>query len=359
MRTLLPLIALAIPAGLGAQTNMFWLPKGAEKTQTAIYDQSYFGYPGYDSQGNTAYTPIHVQNGYATADAPVAAAKISAVWFRRNNFYGNSIYASSTDLAVHMSTNAADTASWSTTFANNEGTNRIQVFGSGGASKTVNWPADPYVNNGQQPVPFAHKIPFDTAFVFVQSSGKSVCLDYYITKRLHTFTSGTTTYHTSLLLDADGKAVGTRLANGNPQSSCKFSDGKYNSSLGYTTAGLTDSGGTWYLNYGSILASAPGVATLSGFGVDTKPNPFGLPIDMTPLGAPSCYWCVGLETGFGSPATPTAAARPMADPDDPARPRRLGLLRPGPVARHRGQQARPRPVVVEQVADRRELLPRR
>jgi hypothetical protein len=39
-----------------------------------------------------------------------------------------------------------------------------------------------------------------------------------------------------------------------------------------------------------------GLATLSGLGAKSKPNPFKLPIDLTAAGAPHCYWNVGLET---------------------------------------------------------------
>ncbi|MEZ5988124.1 MAG: hypothetical protein R3F30_03175 [Planctomycetota bacterium] len=302
MRAFLPLLALALPAGLTAQTTQtFAMPKGAEKTQNKIYD-SYLGYAGYDSQGNTAYTPIHAMEGYATSDMPIAAAKVQAVNLRRNNYYGNQIYASTTDLSIHMSTGASDPTSWSSTFASNHGTNKIQVFGSGGNTKTLNWPADPYVNNGQQPVPFNLKIPLDTPFVLVQTAGKSICIDYYITKRVHTYTSGSNTYHTFLILDGDGQATGNRVSNyKNSLSGCKFNDGKYNNTISYTTGGLTDAGGTWYVRYGSCPSGALGVATLSAFGVNNLPHAWPLPIDLQAVGSPGCYWNVGLEFGLPIP----------------------------------------------------------
>jgi len=301
MRAILSILALAVPAGLTAQTQTFVLPKGSEKTQTTVYD-SYLGYAGFDSQGNTAYTPIHTMEGFATGEMPVAAAKVQSLVFRRNNYYSNAIYASATDLTIEMSTGANAPSSWSSTFASNHGTNRIYVFGSSTASKTLNWPAAPYVNNGQQPVPFALKIPLDTTFVLVQSAGKSVCIDYYIPKRLHTYVSGTTTYHTFLILDGDGPLTGGRVSNYKGSlSSCKFSDGKYNNSIGYTTGGLTDAGGTWYLTYYNIPTSTLGVATISAYGVNNTPHAWPLPIDLTVVGSPGCFWNVGLEFGLPVP----------------------------------------------------------
>ncbi|MEZ5988129.1 MAG: hypothetical protein R3F30_03200 [Planctomycetota bacterium] len=288
--TLLAVAALA--AALPAQTKTFALPSGAEKVQTKIYD-SYLG-------SAATNMPVHVQTGYATSEAPVAAAKLLSLTLRRNNYYGNNIYASTTDVAVHMSTNAADTKSWSSTFANNEGTNRAQVYGSGGNTKTLNRPAAPYVNNGQQPVPFALKVPFDTPFVFVQSSGKSICVDYYMTKRTHQDTNGREQF---IILDADGAATGERVTNGGSWSACKFSNGNYNSGLSYTSGGLTDKGGTWYVSYSSLPASTPVLATISAFGVNNKPHAWPLPLNLGPLGSPTCEWRVGLETGIWIPMT--------------------------------------------------------
>ncbi|MEZ5988127.1 MAG: hypothetical protein R3F30_03190 [Planctomycetota bacterium] len=143
--------------------------------------------------------------------------------------------------------------------------------------------------------------PLDTLFVLVQSAGKSVCIDYYITKRIHTYTSGSNTYHQFIILDGDGQATGDRVNNGGSWSNCKFSDGKYNSGIGYTTGGLTDAGGTWYLSYSNVPSNTAGVATLSGFGVNNLPHAWPLPISLAPLGSPTCDWRVGLELGVFVP----------------------------------------------------------
>ncbi|MEZ5988126.1 MAG: hypothetical protein R3F30_03185 [Planctomycetota bacterium] len=70
---------------------------------------------------------------------------------------------------------------------------------------------------------------------------------------------------------------------------------------GATTGGLTDAGGTWYVNYSNIPSNTPGLATLSGFGVNNLPHAWPLPISLKPLGSPTCDWRVGLEFGVWFP----------------------------------------------------------
>ncbi|MEZ5988419.1 MAG: hypothetical protein R3F30_04730 [Planctomycetota bacterium] len=297
MKTLLPLIALAIPASVTAQTGTFVLPQGVEKFQRTENDQSYLGRGGSSYNGSTVYVPMHIQNTFPMAEVPVTAAKVLGIAMRRNNYYGNAMYASATDLTVHMSTAAGAADQASSTFASNEGTNRAQVWGTGGSTATLNWPAAPYVNNGQQPLPFVLKIPFSNPFVLIASSGKSICIDYYITKRTSPYQSGPNTYEANLFLDATGTVYGNRTENGGYQSACKFSDGTGQGGIGYTRGGLTENGGAWYVNY-TVPLNTIGVATISGYGVNTPNNPFNNPIDLTAFGAPGCKWMVGLETGF-------------------------------------------------------------
>ncbi len=298
MKVFLPLVALALPSLLAAQTTYSVLPAGFEKIQDTNNDQSYLGRGGKNYNGTTTYTPMHIQTGYALADLGLPVMKTGSISYRRNNFYSNTMRKSTQTLAIYMSHSAVATTSYSTTFANNEGKTRTQVFGKNGSPAVLNWPAAPYVNNGQKVVPFTLKIPLTSPYVVISTGGKSLCIDFTITKRISTYQSGSNTYNANLFLDAAGNATGQRFTNGKVASTCKFSTGKYNNSLGYTRRGLTDKGGPWYVRYGNIPANAIGLATISGFGVKTKPNPFKLPIDLGPVGAPNCFWNVGLETGF-------------------------------------------------------------
>ncbi|MEZ5988122.1 MAG: hypothetical protein R3F30_03165 [Planctomycetota bacterium] len=74
MRSILPILALAIPTGLAAQAQTFVLPKGSDTTQTTVYD-SCLGAAGYDRSA-TSCAPIHVMEGYATSEMPTPAVKV-------------------------------------------------------------------------------------------------------------------------------------------------------------------------------------------------------------------------------------------------------------------------------------------
>ena len=298
MKAYLAICSLALPAILAAQSTYSVFPKGFENLQDTANDQSYLGRGGMNYNGTTTYTPIHIQTGYALSDMAQPVLKTNSISYRRNNYYGNNMYASTQNLAIYMSHSAVATTAYSATFANNEGATKTQVFGTGGNPAVLNWPAAPYVNNGQKPLPFALKIPLAAPYIVISSGGKSLCIEFSITKRVSTYTSGSNTYNANFFLDAAAKATGLRETNGPYQSKCLFSNNKYSSGLSHQNGGLTTSGGPWFVGYHNAPANSVGVATISGMGVNTTPNPFKLPIDLTPAGAPGCWWNVGLETGF-------------------------------------------------------------
>ena len=275
--------ALTLCSALSAQTAYDELPAGFTKTADNIYD--YFLLP------RTSYHPLHVQYCYDPADVGVPSAKFTELSWRRNNYYSNSVPAGSVTMTVNIGMSALTPATMSSTFANNITILPKQVF-----KGTVNYPV---ATKGTGPAPWTHVLKLQTPYVYVGPSGKSFTIDMVIT--------ATTGYTTSTYtMDAAAPDGGLRSSNPSSSSSCKFSSGKYNNSLSYTTGGLTNTGGTWYVQYGSILPNAPGIMTLSGFGIDNK-GPWPLPIDLTALGAPGCKWNVGLETGVWLPVTANAS----------------------------------------------------
>ncbi|MAE76337.1 MAG: hypothetical protein CMJ85_05665 [Planctomycetes bacterium] len=276
------LLALALIAGTTAAQNYEELPKGFTKTVDNAYD--YFLLP------RLSYLPVHIQYAYDVNDVSVPAAPMRAVTWRRNNYYSNSVPAGSITVTVTMSHGPNAPSAMSTTFASNLSTMTTMVY-----TGTANFPAAPKATG---PAPWTHAIPFARPFVFSKASGKSLVIDLVIAA-----STGYTSTHT---MDAAGPARGTRTSNPRAQSTCKFSNSKYNNSLSYLTGGLTNKGGPWYVRYGSILPNAPGIATLSIFGNDNK-GPWPLRIDLTPLGAPGCFWDVGLEMGLWVPITATAS----------------------------------------------------
>ena len=270
--------ALTICGSLSAQAVYDELPAGYANTADKIYD--YYLLP------RTSYHPLHVQYCYDSSEIGVPAAKITELSWRRNNYYSNSVPAGSVTMTVLIGMSANTPANMSSTFANNITAQQKQVF-----QGTVNYPA---ATKGTGPAPYTHVLKLTTPYQWLGPAGKSFTVDMVIT--------ATTGYTTSTYtMDAAGPDAGGRENNGSAPSTCKFSNAKYASGLGYTTSGLTNTGGTWYVNYSSILPSAPGIMTISGFGLDNK-GPWPLPIDIKPLnGATGCFWHVGLESGIFLP----------------------------------------------------------
>lgn len=277
MKSLTPLCLALLAAATHAQT--WYLPKGWETTADNNYDLSYFG-------ASATNLPVHVQQLYAPADMPRPVIPLTKISCRRNNFYGNTIYTSSTKLSLTISHGPNAPSAASTTFASNVGTDAAKVF-----DGTVNWPG---ASKGSGPAPFTFPIPFTQNFNLIQVKGKSIVFDFLLTTRDHKTSRGS---QTSMLLDAAALARGTRVSNGSAPSGCRDSNGKYNNSLSYSTSGLINAGGPFQLTYRNLFPSAPVVLTLSGFGVPPNNGPWPLPINLTGLGASGCTWHVGLELG--------------------------------------------------------------
>lgn len=283
LATCLPLLA----ATLAAQTSVI-LPKGAATLNDNRYDSIW---------GSAATNvPVHVQHGYSTADLPNPVTVVRRLSWRRNNYYSNNIATSTSTIEIHMSHGASAPSAFVTTFATNEGGDRTKVF-----SGVVNWPA---AAKGTGPAPFTHSVALSAPFVVTKAKGKSVVIDSQITKRTHIVG----TNETFLIFDAVGSPAGSRSNNGTPPSGCKNSLNRYNSSLGYTTAGLTNAGGSWYVRYGNLIPNTAGITMISAFGVGQTWMNIRLPIDLTAAGAPGCTFNTGLD-GVWIPFTTDASGQ--------------------------------------------------
>jgi hypothetical protein len=277
-------LGLALVGGAASAQTYDELPAGG---YTQLVEQYY----DYMLVPSTNYIPLHLQYAYDVNDIPVAAANITELTWRRNNYWGNSLPAGSITWTVTVGHGPNDPPNMSSTYANNLGPLSKVVF-----QGTVNFPAAN--NSGPTPAPWTHVLKLTTPFQFIKPSGKSLIVDIV--------TTAVTGYiNSTYTIAAAAPDAGLRFENGGAQSTCKFSNGKYNSSLGYNLSGLNNNGGTWYVQYGSLLPNAPGLATLSGYGMDNK-GPWPLPIDLTFLGAPGCQWRVGMELGFWVPVVADA-----------------------------------------------------
>jgi hypothetical protein len=189
-----------------------------------------------------------------------------------------------------MSPNAP--TAMSTTFANNLKNGVKQVF-----KGTMNFPAAPKATG---PAPWTHVIKLTApGYILASTVDKSFTVDLVVT--------ATTGYTGTHPIEAAGPDIGSRTSNPSSSSGCKFSNNKYNNSISYTTGGLTNNGGTWYVSYNSILPNAPGVMTISAFGIDNK-GTWPLPIQV-PMAGSGCKWNVGLELGLWIPVNANASGQ--------------------------------------------------
>jgi len=295
MKSYHPLLVFVLPSLLAAQATHTVLPAGYEKLQDTYQDLSYLGINGKNRFGYNNM-PVHLQNGYAMTDMKVGVQKVVSLSYRRNNYYANDMNLSWTNLAVYMSHGLAVPSAYSTTFSKNRGVGRKQVFGTNGNPSSLNWPAAAYVKNGQKVVPFSLKIPLANPYYVVKVLGKSLCIEYSIQNRVVAWKKGPfgMAFY-NLILDAAGPAVGKIVDNGPYSIWCTLSTKWFQMGMLYNVAALTTDGGPLGLVYAGIPRNAFGVATLSAYGVKTRPNPYALPIFLKSAGAPHCSWNVGFD----------------------------------------------------------------
>ena len=258
-------LALLLPA-LAAQ-NTFTVPSWVGVKKASSYEYYLFGY-----SSTSPYQPVHMQQIYDVTDIPIPAAPIKSMAFRRSSYVGNTHYAATATVSVTMSMGPNDSTSASTTFASNLGTTPppVNVF-----SGNVNLPPAPLSSTPQWEV----DIPFNPPFQYIAAAGKSLVVDITCTSVTWAGSTG------SWYRDAHQAASGLRDTNGSTWSKCLFSNGKYNSSIGYSRPTI---GGQWYVYYYNAPANAAGLGTMGVQGVGSTWMGMTLPISLTPFGAPNC-----------------------------------------------------------------------
>ncbi|MEZ5988105.1 MAG: hypothetical protein R3F30_03070 [Planctomycetota bacterium] len=235
--------------------------------------------------------PTRYQQVYDAASFDVGTpTALSTLYYRMNKSYANGNYGGQTvELAVWMAFAAAnvDSQTCTGTFANNlDNTSLKNVL-----KKTK------VVMPKLSTTAWGIKLPFDSGTTFLY--GAMLQKNLVVETRIYgnSNNNGVFTYP----LDAYSASSNTRKNNGGSWSACKFANGNYNNSISYTTGGLNNNGGTWYVRYNNLPTNTAGIATLSGFGVNNLPHAWPLPISLAPLGSPSCDWRVGLEMGLWIP----------------------------------------------------------
>jgi hypothetical protein len=264
-------VPLLLVATAGAQS--FIVPS-AHATNRPSYSPFYVSSVFYSTSSTTIAHDSHSQSFYDMTDITLPAAQLRSLDIRRpasnaqNTYLGNNNPATTTNAVIQLAFVPTPLASVTNTFANNLGANPTMVFNGmlnlPARNGTPNWPA-PWEN-----------VPFSTPMTFVR-----LPTGVFVVDILQTNNSATSAWY----LEAQLPFNGDRQSNGNAQSNCKFSNGNYNSSLGYTQPRV---GGTWYVSYGSLLPNVSGFAWIGTQGIGGTWGSIPLPIDLTPFGAPSC-----------------------------------------------------------------------
>lgn len=291
---ILPLLALA-----STSFAQIVIPSAAATTKPnpLAWNSNIF----YSTTSTTTAHDSHTQSIYDVNDISTPAGVWNSLAVRRPVGLGNSNAAFTTTATVKLSVGPNAPTAASTTFANNLGASVTTV---------INGPISlPAANNqATWPAPWQTPFAFSVPFVYAKAAGAGLVIDI-----LQVGNTGTAIWY----LEATGPDNGSRAENGGPQSTCKFSNGNYNSGLGYTPPRV---GGSWYLSYSSILPNAVGFGAIGGAGVGGNWGSFTLPIDLGQFGATGCKWSVSADftVPLTASATGSAAWTTIPIPNNPS-----------------------------------------
>jgi hypothetical protein len=298
MRNLIPFLCLTATAA--AQSVV--IPSAAatvRPTRSPFYLSNVF----YSTSSTTIPHDSRTQSIVDVADVGVPAALWNSLAVRRPVGLGNANPAMSTTGVIMMSVSPNAWTAATSTFASNHGAAPVTVF-----NGTINLPAA--TNPPAWPAPWETPIPFSAPFPFTSAMGLSLVIDI-----AQTGNSATTPWYVEATSPNNGGRAGS---NPSAQSTCRFSNNNYNNSLGHVSQILV--GGTWYVNYGSILPNAIGVAAIGAQGVGGSWNGIPLPFDMSGVGAPGCSWNISMDyiVGIAASASGSAPWPVQQVPNDPS-----------------------------------------
>lgn len=149
-------------------------------------------YPYFYGSSNAVYRQFHYQEVH---DLGTAKGAIKGLLYRRdgNIYAGSKSPANWVDMELALSKAKTTSQTASTTFASNEGSNRVVVL----KRKKVNFPSYPWLPT--KPQPFFFSIPFDTNKVLAFTGG-SVCVDVKVYD--NSVYNATTRVYNRIYLDA-------------------------------------------------------------------------------------------------------------------------------------------------------------
>ena len=302
MRSYLLPVPLLLAAAVGAQSTIV---PSAHATKPPDHSPFYIAYVFYSTSSATTPHDSHSQLIYDMNDIAAPAAVWNSMDVRRpsknssNTTLGNSNPACTTNATIMVSMSSTGIGSVTNTFASNHGAMPTTVF-----NGPLSLPARP--SQSTWPAPWEN-IPFSTPLVFVNIPNGTLVVDV-----MQTGNTGTSSWY----LEAQTPFTGDRITNGGSASSCKFSNGKYNSGLSYRRPLL---GGTWYVQYNNLLPNVMGFAWLGAQGAGGSYAGLPLPIDLGPFGATGCRISASADYIIPLTATGTSAKWPTINiPNNPS-----------------------------------------
>jgi hypothetical protein len=262
---LLASVLLVLP--VAAQTFSV-VPSKAATSQEGKWYSVYLFY------GSTSNSASHTQCLYDTSDVTTVAGLLNGVAVRRNNYLGGSQAASNVNVTIDVSVSPVAHNAASTTYANNHGPNRAQVF-----NGPVSLPAR---TMGAWPEPWESTIAFTAPLAYARPMGSSLVVDFSVN-------GGTSVWY------ADACAIGYGQATTDVfQSNCRSSEGGSSGGYGYFTF-QPYPGGPFTLNISGYPSNVPTLASSRMFfglvGRGGMLGPFTLPVPFATLGIPAPANC--------------------------------------------------------------------
>ncbi len=262
------LAGIALTGALVAQQVI--VPSAVATTRPTSSSQ-WSGNVFYSTTSTTIAHDSRAQLIYDVNDIAPTTATWNSLSVRRPTGLGNTCPSMTTNAMIQMSVSPLAYAAVTTTFANNHSATPTLVL-----NGPVSLPQA--TNPGTWPAPWEAPFPFAQPFSYFAAAGSSLVVDIH-----QTGNSATATWYVEAWLPD----TGARANNGNAQSTCRFSNGNYNSGLGYNLPRL---GANWYVNYSSVLPNSFGFAVIGTQGQGGLWGGIPLPIDLTLFGAPGCVW---------------------------------------------------------------------
>ena len=289
-------LVLALVATATAQSVV--LPAGADTTPPNVTTPSPT-YSAFVFYSDLDPRDSHTQLVYPTSDVGQASAVWSSLGVRRPAYLATANPAITVTAKIVMSVSPLAYDEVTGTFATNHGPAPVTVHAGllslPARTQPAAWPAPWEV------------IAFATPFPFQRVNGRSLVVDIHQSR-----IAPGLAWH----VEVSQPGIGARQDNlPSWPPTCRFSNGQTNSFLTYQMPSV---GSSWTLSYQPLPLNRVAIGVLGTPGIGGTWAGLRLPIDLAPLGAPSCTWNVSVDV-----TVPLVGSGPLYSwelrlPSDPA-----------------------------------------